>query len=202
MNVYRHNVLEEMRRLLAPLPPATRALDVGSGDGWFAQRVVAGGLAHEVVPVDVQRRDRVFVEPRLYDGRRLPFEDRAFPLVYSVDVLHHAPEPVRLLEEVLRCADRYVLLKDHTYHTAGGYLALCALDELGNRRFGIPSRYRYQRDWEWFPVFARAGFSLQALTHPARCGQGPMRAFDGLQFVALWERQAAPATGGAAPAAR
>lgn len=192
MSRYRGNVLELMGQVLTGLPRFERALDFGSGDGWFAQHVVERGWVREVVPVDVQRREGAHVEPLLYDGRTLPFEDRAFPLVYSIDVLHHAPDPESALVEVLRCTGEYLLLKDHTYRSKAGYLTLCALDELGNRRFGIPSRYRYQREWSWLPVMASAGFVLQAFIHPAECERGPLRIFNRFQFLGLWRRAQAP----------
>ncbi|WNG21351.1 class I SAM-dependent methyltransferase [Cystobacter fuscus] len=193
MSRYRQNVLELMEQTLSGLPRFERALDFGSGDGWFAHAVSERGWAREVVPVDVQRRERVLVEPMLYDGRTLPFADRAFPLVYSIDVLHHAPDPLGTLEEVLRCTGEYFLLKDHTYRSQAGYLTLCLLDELGNRRFAVPSRYRYQREWDWIPVLARAGFALQKFIHPAACERGVLRVFNTFQFIGLWKRVSADA---------
>ena len=63
--------------------------------------------------------------------------------------------------------------------------------ELGNRRFGVRSRYRYQRRWEWLPVIEGAGFRRRALIHPARCEtRPPISWFSArLQFVGLWERE-------------
>jgi len=188
MSSYRGNVLELMGKVLSDLPPFERALDFGAGDGWFAREVARRGWVREVVPVDVQRREGGFVEPTLYDGRTLPFADRAFPLVYSIDVLHHAPDPEAALAEVLRCTGEYLLLKDHTYRSKAGYLTLCVLDELGNRRFGIPSRYRYQHEWSWMPLMARAGFALQSFIHPAECERGALRFFNRFQFLGLWKR--------------
>ncbi|MCP3105084.1 class I SAM-dependent methyltransferase [Myxococcus sp. K15C18031901] len=173
MSRYRDNILELMAGLLSDVPVVDRALDFGAGDGWFAQAVTRRGWAREVVPVDVQRREHGLVDPVLYDGQHLPFPDRSFPLTYSIDVVHHAPDPVATLEEVLRCTGEYFLLKDHTYRGRFGYLTLCVLDELGNRRFGVPSRYRYQHEWSWMPVLERAGFALQKFIHPAECERGP-----------------------------
>ncbi|WP_408889446.1 class I SAM-dependent methyltransferase [Myxococcus faecalis] len=188
MSRYRGNVLALMEQVLSGLPRFERALDFGSGDGWFARHVTERGWAREVVPVDVQRREQVLVEPVLYDGRTLPFGDRAFPFTYSIDVVHHAPDPEAALREVLRCTGEYFLLKDHTYRSKAGYWTLCALDELGNRRFGVPSRYQYQHEWSWMPVMAREGFVLQSFIHPAECEKGPLRVFNPFQFVGLWKR--------------
>jgi SAM-dependent methyltransferase len=189
MNPYRRRVLELVRPLLRPHAPLGRALDFGAGDGWFARSFVEEGLVKEVVPVDVQRRARPVAEVVLYDGARLPFDDRSFDLVCSLDVLHHCPSPRAALRDALRCSDRFFLLKDHNYRGPLGKAALCLLDEIGNRRFGVPSVYHYQRRWEWLPWIGEAGFALRELVHPALCHKGPLGwATNGLQFVGLWER--------------
>jgi len=121
----------------------------------------------------------------------LPFADRAFDLGYSIDVLHHCPEPRLNLCELLRCTGRYLLLKDHTYRSRAGWLALAVMDELGNRRFGVRSRYHYQRGWEWNAAIEEAGFSLEKLVHPAVCHSGLLgRTTNHLQYIALWRRGA------------
>jgi SAM-dependent methyltransferase len=189
MNPYRQRIWPILRDLLAPLAPFPRALDFGSGDGWILQQVRASGLAGEVVGVDVQARDNVFAPAQLYDGKRLPFPDRSFDLAYAVDVLHHCPDPVEALRDVQRCTGRCLLLKDHTYRTPAGKLALAVMDELGNRRFGVPSVYRYQRRWDWLAVIEGEGFRRVRLVHPAPVHVGLTgRLTNGLQFIGLWER--------------
>ncbi len=189
MNPYRQRIVPMLRDLLQQRAPAGRTLDFGSGDGWFAKQMGDSGMVRELVPVDVQARLDSFVEPLLYDGIRLPFEDRSFDLVYSVDVLHHCPDPLGSLRDLARCSDRLLLLKDHTWRTRFGKLTLAVLDELGNRKFGIPCLYKYQRRWDWFPVIESEGFRLVGLIHPAACHVGVMGyCTNSLQFVALWER--------------
>jgi hypothetical protein len=190
MNPYRRRILEMFRTLLQPHAPLGRWLDFGAGDGWFGWSIAKANLAHEVVPVDVQQRPRTFGAVVMYDGRRLPFPDRSFDLVSSIDVLHHCPAPCDSLLDALRCADRFFLLKDHTYRGVTGKLALCMLDEIGNRRLGIPSLYQYQKGFEWSSIIEHAGFVLRRLIHPAPCHSGALGwATNQLQFISLWERQ-------------
>jgi SAM-dependent methyltransferase len=189
VNAYRRRVLELTGQLLRPLAPLERALDFGAGDGWFARELKREKLCAEIVPVDVQARPRTFTPVRLYDGQRLPFADREFELAYAMDVTHHCPDPRAALIELGRCAGRYLLLKDHTFAGPLGWLALATLDELGNRRFGIPSRYRYQRKWQWMPLLKEQGWTVERLIHPARCHGGPLGlATNRLQFLALFRR--------------
>jgi SAM-dependent methyltransferase len=189
VNPYRRRIFDLARELLVPHGPFARALDFGSGDGWFAASFQAARITTEVVPVDVLHRRRTLVAPRLYDGGRLPFADASFDLVYAVDVLHHCPDPAASLAELLRVAGGWLLLKDHTCGGPPQRWTLALLDEIGNRRFGVPSPHRYQRGWEWLPAIERAGFELERMVHPARCHTGLLgRATNRLQFVALWRR--------------
>jgi SAM-dependent methyltransferase len=189
MNPYRQRIRAAVDQLLRPLAPIPTALDFGSGDGWFADQFQSSGLVGEITPVDVQLRPNVLRKPQLYDGSRLPFADRSFDLVYCVDVLHHCPDPPASLRDLLRCGRRYFLMKDHTYRGPLGYAALCALDEVGNRKFGIPCRYKYQRRWDWDPVIRDAGYEPISLTHPAKCHTGLLGwATNRLQFIGLWRR--------------
>jgi len=188
---YRENVFDRLRETLAPIAPLSRGLDFGGGDGWFARRLMDAGLVGEVVPVDVMRRERTIVEPVIYDGETLPFEDRSFDLVYAIDTVHHADEPTASLAEAMRCAEHHVVLKDHTYTTAVTKATISILDELGNRRFGVPSPHHYQRGWEWLPTFEQGGFELCELRHPILCETRPLlsRFSNGFQFIGRWRRR-------------
>ena len=189
VNQYRRRVFALLHDVLQPYAPVGRMLDFGAGDGWFAHAFRANKLAKEVVAVDVRPRDRCFVPMLSYDGHRLPFADRSFELVSSIDVLHHCPDPRASLREALRCTDRFFLIKDHTYRSRAGKLALCVLDEVGNRRFGVPSPYHYQHAFEWSSCLEEAGFELKQLIHPAACHKGLLGwSTNSLQMVALWQR--------------
>lgn len=189
MNPYRRRVLDLFDGVLRPVAPIERSLDFGAGDGWFAASFVERGLARDVTPVDVQARPRTHANVTLYDGVRLPFPDGSFELVSCIDVLHHCPDPRASLEDALRCTGRFFLLKDHTFTGAPGRAALALLDEIGNRRFGIPSPYRYRTLSQWSAWIEDAGFARRALVHPANCHEGVLGwATNRLQFIGLWER--------------
>lgn len=189
-NRYRQRILRLMEELLVVHRPFRRILDFGAGDGWFAQAMAGRMNGSQVVAVDVLRRQGSFYPAILYDGSRLPFADRAFDLAFAVDVVHHARDPAATLRELARTAGGLLLLKDHTYRSPAGRLALCVLDEVGNRRFGIPSVYRYQHAWEWSAVLEDAGFRSLRRIHPAACHTGLLgHATNGLQFLELWRRE-------------
>jgi SAM-dependent methyltransferase len=187
---YRSPIYSIVRSLLLPRGPFTQALDFGSGDGWFALKLVQDQVVGNVVPVDIQSRRRCYVPPLLYSGTRLPFQDRSFELTYCIDVLHHCHEPLETLRDVLRCSNNYVLIKDHTCRSRADRLLLCFMDEVGNRIHSVHSPYHYQRGWEWFPHVEVEGFVLEELIHPAPCHPKPLGWLtDHVQFIALWRRR-------------
>jgi SAM-dependent methyltransferase len=177
--------------MMAPLPVA-RVLDFGSGDGYFASETSRLPQVTQLVPVDVVARPGSHVAPLLYDGARLPFADASFDLAYAVDVLHHCPDPLAAIDDMARCSSRYLLIKDHTYATAIGRWTLAVLDELGNRRFGIPSPYRYQQDWRWVEHIESRGWRRIELIPSLECHSGLLGlATNRLQWIGLWERRGA-----------
>ena len=190
MNHYRKRIFSLITRLLNDLAAPASILDFGCGDGWFASQISNRLPNAALTGIDVKRRKEVLLEPVIYPpGDPLPFADASFDLVYAIDVLHHCDSPQRYLDELARVAQRYILIKDHTYTGALGYWALAILDELGNRRFGIPSPQHYQRGWEWTGHLANKGWKIKTIVHPCKCHTGLLGSLSNhLQYVALYER--------------
>ncbi len=189
MTLYRTRILDFVRKLLNPLGSIDSALDFGSGDGFFASQWGQQGAIKSVTAVDVIQRRTTLVAPLIYDGQRLPFADHTFDLAYAIDVLHHCQDPVEALSDLCRCSNKYLLIKDHTYLSHFGKWTLGVLDEIGNRRFGIPSPYLYQRGWEWVAQIESSGWQRLALMNPLYCHTGILgAATNRLQFIGLWKR--------------
>jgi SAM-dependent methyltransferase len=189
---YRRQVFSQISALIGSLPPAQRALDFGSGDGWFAHQIERAGYARMVAAADVMIWPGMVKNPVLFDGKSLPLADRSFELTYAIDVLHHCPNPERALDEVLRCTARHFLIKDHSYRNVLDWATLCVLDEVGNRRFGVATPHQYQEHWVWSRCLEARGFTLERLIHPAPCHTGLVgRLTNHLQFLALWRRSGA-----------
>ncbi len=90
-------------RLCAPLLGPGRVLDLGCGTGHshheLAPRVSVGV---DVDPAVLAGQDR---ETVCADMRRLPFADRSFQSVISVQSIEHVRDPERVLREVTRVLD-------------------------------------------------------------------------------------------------
>ena len=125
------------------LPPNLRVLDVGCGDGLFA--VTLSGLRPDIAieGAEVLPRAGCRIPVVAFDGRTLPFPDRAYDACLLIDVLHHTEAPASLLEEVARVGSGQVVLKDHLRE---GFLAgpcLRFMDVVGNRRHGVALPFNY-----------------------------------------------------------
>jgi len=184
---YRPRVTTILRALIHDLGPLDRVLDFGAGDGQYACTISRLSSIRSLSAVDVVRRKLSHFPVKLYDGVRLPYEDQSFDLIYAVDALHHCKDPISAIRELQRCTYQFVLLKDHVCWTKADRRILTILDEIGNRRFGIPSPNNYQQAWNWIETFDSAGFKMIRLIHPAACEWGPIGwAANRLQFFALF----------------
>ncbi|MFN0008269.1 MAG: class I SAM-dependent methyltransferase [Planctomycetota bacterium] len=97
----------------SPLPRGGAVLDVGSGTGHVAVKLAKSGGFRRVVATDISPKmlecarlsasaEGCAIETVESDMVRLPFDDASFDLVVGCAVLHHLPDPVAFMPEVLR----------------------------------------------------------------------------------------------------
>jgi SAM-dependent methyltransferase len=148
------------------IPRGHRLLDIGCGDG------IVGHLIREQRPdvvvegVDVLVRPKTFIPVRLYDGRRLPFDDRSFDSVLLCDVLHHVDSAGDLLCEAARVVRGCVLIKDHLRQGFFASTTLRFMDYVGNAPHGVVLPYNYLTPLEWQEQFRRTGLKPRVeITH-------------------------------------
>lgn len=94
----------------AELPPTAVVADVGTGTGFVLQGLVdkvAALVGFDASPemLAVARRnlaDHPRVSLRLAEGRDLPAADNSFDAVFANMYLHHAPDPLDTIREMVR----------------------------------------------------------------------------------------------------
>ena len=96
-----------------PATPYPRALEIGSGTGFFLLNLLQAGLASRgsvtdispgMVAVALRNAESLGldVDGRVADAETIPYEDASFDVVVGHAVLHHIPDVERALREVLR----------------------------------------------------------------------------------------------------
>jgi ubiquinone/menaquinone biosynthesis C-methylase UbiE len=87
----------------------TRILDVGCGDGYGSSVVLEGLNYHLFVGLDLSPRKLRTARQSLRscrvvmgDAERLPFSDKTFQMVFSLETLEHLMDPAGALKEIAR----------------------------------------------------------------------------------------------------
>jgi SAM-dependent methyltransferase len=192
--VYASRLRELVARLAPHLRAGDRLLDVGCGNGTLARALMDArpGLAAEGLERVVRGGEPIPVHA--YDGRTIPFADGAFDVVVLADVLHHEPDPDRLLRECARVTRRLLIIKDHQ---VAGFLAqqrISLLDWAANAPYGVPCLYRYLTPAQWAALPASLGLRAAHVVGSMPLYPWPYRwVFGGrVQYLAVLTREPAP----------
>lgn len=132
-------------------------LDIGPASCTVTEALIDQGF--RVFPLDVENFSIVdTVLPTLYDGDRMPFRDNQFDTSLILFVLHHTPDPVRVLAEAKRVSKKIIILEDIVTSPAHKSLT-AALDSLMNLEF-YDQPHTNKSDKEWRAVFENLGLKL------------------------------------------
>ena len=169
------------------VPKGARVLDVGCGDGLISSVLQSKRPDLLVRGIDVLARAQTHIPVELFDGSRIPFDDRSFDVVLFSDVLHHTDDPTILLREARRVTKDSVLIKDHNRNGIAAGLRLRFMDWVGNARFGVALPYNYWSRNQWQSAWSRVGLQpRQFITTVGLYSVPASWVFDAqLQFIAL-----------------
>lgn len=137
-----HGVALALFAGLARKHGATSVLDVGAGTGRALERLapeLPGARLIGIEPVDGLREvgyAKGIAKDQLIggSGESLPFADNAFDFVIETGVLHHVPDPSRVVAEMVRVARLGVMISDSNKFGQGSApvrLFKALIDKLG-----------------------------------------------------------------------
>lgn len=177
-----------MVAMLSPyLSPADRVLDVGCGGGALGVALISNIPSLRVEGIETRPRGGEPIPIHHYNGHVLPFENGIFDVVIIADVLHHASDPVAVLKECARVANKMVIIKDHLRYGWFSWLRICVLDWAANAPHGVPCLYEYWSELEWRRMFEQAGLQLQSMRTPLKLYHWSLEFIFGgnLNFIAV-----------------
>jgi SAM-dependent methyltransferase len=187
----RTRVLAE--HLASLIPPGSRVLDVGCGDGTIDCLIRKRQPSIEIEGIDPLLRPSARIPVRAFDGEHIPYPDRSFDVVMFVDVLHHTVDPLILLREAVRVAPT-VVIKDHFREGLFAQSTLRLMDWVGNARHGVALPYKYWDRKQWRQAFGDLGLLAEREVSPALYPIPLAWVFGrSLHFVAKLELRAAAA---------
>ena len=140
------------------LKPGDRVLDVGCAKGFLVKDLMAVCPGLEAFGLDVSEYALSRCEPevvgrlQLASAERLPFPDRSFSAVISINTLHNLERPVLLqaLKEIERLAPGRAFVQVDAYHTE-------AQRELFLRWVLTAKFHDYPKGW--LKLFEEAGYT-------------------------------------------
>lgn len=148
-----------LKEILPLINRAESILDLGSGTGHTAHELKRKGF--RVMCVDYADMN-VFkdTKPILYDGERLPFKDNSFDAVLLITVLHHTPDPIKIMKEAGRVAKKIIIMED-TYNSILQKWAVFVMDSIGNMEF-VGHPHTNKTDKRWKNIFKKLGLKIKS----------------------------------------
>ena len=152
-------ILSLTEPIIPNLEPGSNVLDLGAGFCNITKYLREQG--HEVTPLDIHDLS-LFpdIKPHIYDGRKIPYPDNHFDTTLLITVLHHTPEPMKILEEAMRVSKKQIIIVEDIFSSTWHKYLTWAMDSVVNLEFwGHP--HSNKSDEEWREVFKDLGLTLK-----------------------------------------
>ena len=146
------------KRLLPFLTYGKSILEVGSGNGALAKLLGQEGMKLSTLDIE----DKCLfddVKVQVYDGQKLPFNDRQFDVCQLITMLHHTSNAEELIREAKRVSDRVIVMEDIYENRFQKYVTWFTDSLVNWEFFGHPHTNR--TDAEWKELFQRNGLAVE-----------------------------------------
>lgn len=142
-------------------------LDLGCGDGKVGELLCASrGCKMTLMDiVDYNKTDLHFVK---YNGRNIHFPDNCFDQVLLLTVLHHSDDPIRVMSEALRVANKSVIIIESVYFnelhkSLNKFFDWFYNRVLNNPRINVP--FNFLTPDSWVGLFEKLGGKVTHMEH-------------------------------------
>lgn len=152
---------------------ATEVLNLGSGDGYlteYLEKRPGYGPSLRITDVDVADHSTTGRHPLIFDGETLPFPDGHFDVTLCMYVLHHTPNPDRVIAEIRRVTRCAAIVTEDLSETWLDQ-ALCFYHAVRFDHWNTRSRrFGFRTHAGWTEAFAAQGLRLTSSVRLPRFG--------------------------------
>jgi SAM-dependent methyltransferase len=138
------------------IPPQSKVLDVGCGDGQIDQRILEQLPEARIEGIDRAVAPGAPLCVQSFDGIHFPYPDASFDVVMFVDVLHETDDPLLSLQEARRVG-KMILIKDFVQEGFMARATLGWLDRRAHTQPGVVVPYNYWPRAQWEAAFDAVG---------------------------------------------
>ena len=149
---------------IKPLIEGSTIIDIGAGDGKVGS-LVSTRMGKDVTLVEVQdyKLPEVTLPMNLFDGKKLPYKDGQFDSSMMLMVLHHADQPLKLLEEAIRVTNGKIFVMESVYFNREHRQLGMVLEWMFNRVFDDDTHWpcNFQTPSGWMDTFANYNLKME-----------------------------------------
>ena len=132
-------------------PENATVLDIGAGNGEFT-RILQNAMPQlTFTGVEVMERGEPQIPITIYDGNKIPFEDKSFDYAILINMLHHTPDPKAVMIDALRVSRKGIIIKDHYANNWFDYATLKGMEYANPNAKTLlerPLRFLSRKEWE------------------------------------------------------
>lgn len=150
-------------REIKPYLSGKTLLDVGAGNCKVAA-LVKEKAGMGVTPIDVINYNATDLPLSLFNGEKIPFGQKIFDTVLVAMVLHHAENPLKLLQEAKRVANSRIIIIESVYFNKEHKAFAAFTDWMYNRvlNHGVNCPFNFQTPKGWESTFRQFGMKIAA----------------------------------------
>ncbi len=150
-------ITNKLQTVLSHLDINNKILDVGSGNGAICNYLKTKG--YNIDALDVANLSIYpHIKTVVYDGKKMPFKNKAYGTALLLTVLHHTNNPKIVLKETARVSQKIIIIEDIYSNIIQQYMTyiMDTLVNLGHSNM----TYQNKNDKEWKILFKQLNLQL------------------------------------------
>lgn len=147
------------------ISPADKILKFGAGLGFQAQ-ILEDHFPGNVTVLEIKNgmHPELTVPVTLYGGKVIPFDDNSFNVSIASHVLHHTPDPTKMLHEISRVTNGKIILIEEVWTNWLQKLSLVFNCWFKGYKVGEKQKIyftSYQSEKKWIQTFKECGLEIE-----------------------------------------